>query len=81
MRDAIFLGKIEMNRAYIELEARTEVLDAMYRHAASLKSLSMETMLAMPKYEGIRVGLEQICAALMNLQSEMSCIPLDEIAQ
>jgi hypothetical protein len=66
-----------MSSEMVERETRTELADALYRHATDLKALAMSSMLSMQKYSAIREGLEQVCGNLMHLQADMGFLPFD----
>lgn len=59
----------------IEREARTALMDALYRQAVDLHNLALNPMFSFPKFSVIHAELKEIESRLMAVQSDIGMLP------
>jgi len=62
----------------VEREARTELMDALYRHAIKMHNLAFNPMLDLPKYSFVREELKAIEGRLMSIQADIGALPFNQ---
>lgn len=66
-----------MPNELIEREARTQLMDELYRHAVEMHNLATNPIFLIPKYIQIKTELESIEARLMSIQSDLGMLPFE----